>query len=516
MGQEAATDPKQVGRRAFVNRKQTSLHRFSVEGATISNVYQLLGTPAWIRSALDNVLARPGSDSAGVDGKTRVDYRTEAVKEELVAEIVAEVRSKAYRPTPVRRVFIPKASDPAKLRPLGIATIKDRVVQEAVRMILEPIYEPKFHPHSYGFRPFRSAHHALYRIHFLASLSRAPYEWVIEGDIHDCFGSVDHTVLLRLLRRTIDDRPLLKVMELMLQAGAMEELRFVPSETGTPQGSGVSPLWANIYLTELDRFVAHKYAALRPRAKSRAGKDGAPPPCEIVRYADDFVVMIRGTREQAEQFKAEIASFLRRELKMELSAEKTLVTHIDTGFVFLGFGVRRVLQRSTGRRLVWTTPGPKAVTRFRAQVLEILRRLINSPREVMLMQALSRFIRGWCQYFAIGQCRPTFHRLNWWLWRVVTKALYRKHRGRKYRSWKQHAKDYYIPYARSARSADRNRRGYGLGVWLDARRTRASFLVDPARTRWQRIQAFGPYDPYEPEHRRILLARRRPTPLAVR
>jgi len=299
MGQEAATDPKQVGRQAFVNRKQTSLHRFSVEGATISNVYQLLGTPAWIRSALDNVLLRPGSDSAGVDGKTRADYRTEAAKEKLVSEIVAEVRSKAYRPTPVRRVSIPKASDAAKLRPLGIATIKDRVVQEAVRMVLEPIYEPKFHPHSYGFRPFRNAHHALYRIHFLASRPGTPYEWVIEGDIHDCFGSIDHTVLLRLLRRTIDDRPLLKVMELMLEAGAMEELRFVPSETGTPQGSGVSPLWANIYLTELDRFVAQKYADLGSASKRRAGKNGAPPPCEIVRYADDCAARTRRAAQTA-------------------------------------------------------------------------------------------------------------------------------------------------------------------------------------------------------------------------
>jgi len=296
----------------------------------------------------------------------------------------------------------------------------------------------------------------------------------------------------------------------------MEELRFVPSETGTPQGSGVSPLWANIYLTELDRFVAQKYAALRPGAKSRAGKDGAPPPCEIVRYADDFVVMIRGTREQAEQLKAEIASFLRRELKMELSAEKTLVTHIDTGFVFLGFAVRRVLQRSTGRRLVWITPGPKAVMRFRTQVRDILRRLINSPREVVLMRALSRFIRGWCHYFAIWRCGPTFGHLGWWLWRVVTRALYRKHRGRKYRSWTQHAKDYHIPFARSARLADRNRRGYGLGVWLDARRTRGSLLADPARIRWQRTQPFGPYDPYEPDHRRILLARKRPSLLAGR
>ena len=377
-------------------------------------------------------------------------------------------------------------------------------------MVLEPVYEPKFHAHSYGFRPFRSAHHALYRIHFLATLGKGPYEWVIEGDIHDCFGSVDPGILLRLIRRTIDDRPLLKVMGLMLRAGALEELQFLPSDRGTPQGSGVSPLWTNIYLTELDRFVESQYAALGRNAKRRAGKDGAAPPCEIVRYADDFVVMVRGTREQAMQLKAKIADFLSGELHMELSPEKTLVTHIDDGFVFLGFQVRRTLHRQTNRRRLWITPARKSVQHFQEQVRSILQHLINHPNEVALIRALSNFIRGWCQYYAIGRSWPTFGRLGMWLWRVVNNALYRKHRGRRYRSWTQHARDYWIPFSRSARRLDRGRRGRGLGVWLDPKRTRASLLVSPTHVRWRPIRPFGPYDPYEPEHHRILLARRRP------
>jgi len=177
--------------------------------------------------------------------------------------------------------------------------------------------------------------------------------------------------------------------------------------------------------------------------------------------------------------------------------------------VFLGFQVRRVLYRHTGRRQVWITPAPKAVRHFRAQVKDILRHLINHPTEVALIRALNRFVRGWCQYFAIGRCWPAFHRLGVWLWHVVTTALYRKHRGRKYRSWAQHAKDYRIPYGRSTRPEDRRHRGVGLGIWLDPQRTRAILLANPAHTRWRPIRPFGPYDPYEPAHRSVLLARRR-------
>lgn len=472
-------------------------------------MHQLLGTPAWMRTALDRVLSHSGSRSPGIDGKTRDDYQTEVAKSLLAAEIVAEMRSKAYRPKPVRRTHIPKASDPTKLRPLGIATIKDRTVQEAVRMILEPIYEPKFHPHSYGFRPFRSAHHAMYRIHFLASRpGDAAYEWVVEGDIRDCFGSIDHSVLLGILRRTIDDRPLLKLMSLMLQAGALDGLRYLPSEAGTPQGSGVSPLWANIYLSELDQFIARKYAALGDWAKRRLAEQHEVVPCEIIRYADDFVVMVRGSREDAEQLKQQIAEFLKVDLHMDLSQEKTLVTHIRDGFSFLGFEVRRITLRREGRSRVWIRPSNKAIQRFRTNVTDVLRRLGTGPNEAALIRTLNALIRGWSRYFAIGVCWPTFRSLSTWLWHRINDALYRKHKGRRYRSWARQARDYWIPYSRSDSPADRWRRGRGIGVWLDGSRTEACLLTPPAHTPWQPIRPFGRYDPYDPQDREVLLARR--------
>ncbi len=512
MGMEAGTEAARAGRLTFVSRKQESLHTYGVEGATIVNVYQLLGTPAWIRTALDRVLSHTGSRSPGIDGKTRSDFQTEDARARLATEIAAEMRDKSYRPRPVRRIHIPKSSDPSKLRPLGISTIKDRTVQEAVRMILEPVYEPKFHPHSYGFRPFRNAHHAMYRIHYLASRpGNAAYEWVVEGDIRDCFGAIDHGILLGILRRTISDRPFLKVMALMLKAGALEGLQYMPSEQGSPQGSGVSPLWANIYLSELDRFIAQKYASLDVGAKRRLAKEPEAAPCEIVRYADDFVIMVRGSKADAERLKQQTAEFLRSELRMELSREKTLVTHIREGFTFLGFEVRRITLKRDRRSRVWIRPSQKSVRRYRENVMEVLRRMGNSSDEVVLVKTLNAVTNGWSRYFAIGVCWPTFHRLSLWLWRAVNDALYHKHKGRRYRSWTQHARDYWIPYSCSEAPKDRWRQGRGIGVWSDALRTRAWILALPAHTPWQPIRPFGRYDPYDPQDREVLHARRATT-----
>ncbi len=390
MGMEVETETTRVGKLSFVSRKQESLHRYGVEGVTINNVYQLLGTTAWIRTALDRVLSHTGSRSPGIDGKTRSDFQTEDARARLVAEIVIEMRDKTYKPRPVRRIHIPKSSDPSKLRPLGIATIKDRTVQEAVRMVLEPVYEPKFHPHSYGFRPFRNAHHAMYRIHYLASRpGDGAYEWVVEGDIRNGFGAIDHGVLLGILRRTISDRPLMKMMSLMLKAGAIEGLQYMPSEQGSPQGSGVSPLWANIYLSELDRFIAQKYALRGEGAKRRLTREHEAVPCEIVRYADDFVIMVRGSQADAERLKEQAAEFPRSELRMDLSQEKTLVTHIQEGFTLLGFEVRRITLKRDGRSRVWIRPSQKSVRRYRENVTEVLRRMGNSADEVALVKTLN-------------------------------------------------------------------------------------------------------------------------------
>ena len=227
-----------LGETDFVTRKQQRLcYQSEQPNAVFRNLYQLLETPHWIRTALHRVLQNRGSRTPGVDGFTAMHLGDSAAREQLVQDIVADMRAHAYHPQPVRRISIPKHSDPSKVRPLGIPTIRDRCVQEAVRMILEPLYEPRFYSHSYGFRPFRSAHHALARIHQLATAPRGPYTWVVEGNIRDCFGSIDHAILLATLRRTIADRGLLAVIRRMLKAGALENLRYHETDAGTPQGS---------------------------------------------------------------------------------------------------------------------------------------------------------------------------------------------------------------------------------------------------------------------------------------
>ena len=230
------------------------------------------------RIAVEKVLSNKGSRSPGVDGKTRNHYLEESQRTLLISQIMRGIREKSYRPQPVRRAYIPK--NPNEKRPLGIPTIKDRVVQEALRLIVEPIFETKFHPQSYGFRPFRSTHHAVSRLHSL--IGNRGFNWVVEGDVSKCFDRIDHNVLLNLLKKHVKDRRIIKLIRLMLNAGVMEELHWYDTEEGTPQGGIISPLLANIYLHELDCFIASKYENLTFARRKRA-----PLRLFICRYADD-------------------------------------------------------------------------------------------------------------------------------------------------------------------------------------------------------------------------------------
>lgn len=497
-------------RPAFVTRKQQSLCAFSEQGATFANLYQLLETPHWIRTALGRVLQNRGSRSPGVDGKTKADYATTEQREALVQEIVMEMREKRYRPRPARRVFIPKASDPSKLRPLAVPCIKDRCVQQAMRMILEPIYEPRFYPHSYGFRPFRSAHHALARIHSLGTNPRSPYTWVIEGDIRDCFGAIDHAVLLGILRRTIRDRSLLHVVRLMLKAGVMENLKFQETETGSPQGGVVSPLLANIYLSELDRFIASKYEAVATRSgRSYLARSGRLVPCSIVRYADDFVVMVRGTEEQAQALKDEISDFLRETLHMELSPQKTLVTAMSTGLTFLGYEIKAIWGKRDGRYKVLTRPSKRATQRYRKNVGDILARLGRKADLELLLRALNSYIGGWGQYFAAGVSSTTFQQLDHWTHWAVARMLLKRDAGRRHHGWRRIVGPHQIPWRNATRKEHRHRQGRGLGVWLDSAHTRALLLDRLGHIPIQYARQFGMYCPYRPEDLATLRRRRR-------
>ena len=204
----------------WIKRKQELLATQSQDGKTFSNLYPNLSNIGFIWSAMENILSNKGARTAGVDGITKENLKAPENREELVYGIVEDMRSKTYRPQPTRRVYILK--DNGSQRPLGIATIRDRIVQEAIRLLIDPIYESRFNKHSYGFRRFRSTHHAALRAKDL--IGRRGYTHIVEGDIKSCFDEIDHTTLLKILRRTVRDERLIKIIRKMLK-GRCHRLR---------------------------------------------------------------------------------------------------------------------------------------------------------------------------------------------------------------------------------------------------------------------------------------------------
>ena len=246
-----------------------------------SSFTRLFRTLTWsntIDLAIRKVLSNRGSRTAGIDGATRKLYSDYGQRIGLRKEIIRKLRSGTYKPSPVRRILIPKEYKPGAFRPLGIPNLTDRVVQEGLRFLLEPIFEQNLFRHSYGFRPFRSTHHAAKRVKALISQG---YDWIIEGDIRGFFDNVDHQILLSLLRNRIADGQVIHLIQSILKAGYVEDGLFKRSHLGTPQGGILSPLLANIYLNPLTELVAAKYAALTPYSRKKQ-----PFGCFIVTYAD--------------------------------------------------------------------------------------------------------------------------------------------------------------------------------------------------------------------------------------
>lgn len=345
-------------------------------------LYRNLYNPEFYWLAYKNIYANKGSMTAGVDGST-MDNMSEA----RIEKIICSLKSGSYKPNPARREYIAKKNSKKK-RPLGIPSGDDKLVQEVVRMILESIFEPNFSNRSHGFRPKRSCHTALKQIHNTFTGAH----WFVEGDIEACFDSFDHHVLIDLLRRRIDDEAFIALMWKFLKAGYMEQWQYHKTYCGTPQGSGISPILANIYLDELDKFMekyktgfdvgssskrkrSHEYHAANykvytyrkagkkcwdtinaPERKQRAKtlkalqqemralpaavvKDSAYKTIQYVRYADDFVIGVIGGKEDAQQVKADVGQFLADTLKLKMSDEKTKITHTGDRARFLGYDI---------------------------------------------------------------------------------------------------------------------------------------------------------------------------------
>jgi group II intron reverse transcriptase/maturase len=357
-----------------------------VQGYMYERLYRNLYNPDFYLLAYKNIATSPGSMTTGADGLS-IDQMSMA----RINKIIESIKDRSYQPNPARRTYIAKKNNPAKKRPLGIPSTDDKLVQEIIRMLLEAIYEPTFSNLSHGFRPKRSCHTALSQAqhHFIG------VRWIVEGDIKACFDSFDHHVLIALLRRRIKDEALIALMWKFLKAGYMEQWEYHKTYSGTPQGSGMSPILANIYMTELDTYMeeyktrfdsepfkrnaSKEYEKIARRyRKAKARLDSGDPTRDDIRefkeaqrlklstpyadvldenfkkiqynrYADDFIVGVIGSKQDALQIKEDIRRFLAERLKLTLSDEKTKVTHSSEKVRYLGYDMAVCRSKETKR-----------------------------------------------------------------------------------------------------------------------------------------------------------------------
>jgi group II intron reverse transcriptase/maturase len=337
----------------------------------IGGLFPIICQREWMTQAMWHVLHNKGAETAGVDGKARAEYYDAKVRSltpkaaKRIEEICQSLEEGSYRPQPARRIYIPKAN--GKMRPIGISTLEDRAVQEAMRMVLEPIYESDFLNCSYGFRPSRCTMDV---VSVCTRLIRpmAKYYWVIEGDIRGCFDSVDHKILMKLLRQRIADRRLTDTIYKLLKAGYQEDDAIYKPSVGTPQGGVVSPLMANIYLHQLDRWWSMNYNLDQNSRSARRRKHLGN--FVLVRFCDDFIILSNGTKQATEAMKEEIAMFLKDALRLELSQEKTAITHAAEGFDFLGFHIRKFRKQGG----VMITPTKTNVQKIKNRISRTLHR----------------------------------------------------------------------------------------------------------------------------------------------
>jgi RNA-directed DNA polymerase len=427
-------DPRLYEDERRVLEIQAKLHRWARNDPhrRFDDLFGLVCDPAFLRVAWYRVRGNRGARSAGVDGMTAWHIENQVGVDNLVAGLREELKARSFRPLPVRERMIPKPGT-SKKRRLGISTVRDRVAQAALKLVLEPIFEADFMPCSYGFRPNRRAHDAVAEVRYLATHNRN-YVWVVEGDIKACFDEISHPALMDRVRARVGDKRVLALVKAFLKAGILhEDGALEDTSAGTPQGSILSPLLSNVALSVLDEHIARSPGGPASSGHERAKRLAAGlPNFRLVRYADDWCLMVKGTRADAEALRDEIAGVLAG-MGLRLSPEKTLITHIDEGLDFLGWRIQRHRKRGTRQQHIYTYPARKAVKAVMAKVKAICRQNVNLPLEVLLHQ-LNPVLRGWTAYFRPGVSFATFQYLRAYTWARVIAWIRRKHRKM---NWKE-------------------------------------------------------------------------------
>ncbi|MFG2394519.1 group II intron reverse transcriptase/maturase [Streptomyces lavendulae] len=400
---------------------QTKLHCWATadRGRRFGDLFNLVHDPGFLLIAWDRVAGNVGARTAGVD-RTTVRYIAEQVGvEAFLNDIRAQLRGGRFQPSPVLERKIPKAG--GKLRSLGIPTVRDRVVQAALKLLLEPIFEADFTSVSYGFRPNRRAHDAIAEIHYYGTKG---YRWILDSDIEACFDSIDHSALMDQVRKRIKDKKVLALVKSFLKAGIMTESGLKDGNlAGTPQGGILSPLLANVALSALDEHFVKQWDGWSKVERARRKRRGLGA-WRIVRYADDFVVMVNGSQEHVEALRAEVQDVL-DPLGLRLSEAKTRVVHMQDGFDFLGFHIKWMPKRGTTKWYVYTFIADKPVREFKRKIRSLTHRR-NQNEFGSLLYRINQIQRGWANYFKHAVAKHTFNRLQAFVWwRVVNCVMYR-------------------------------------------------------------------------------------------